>query len=439
MYASRSTHTPTHAGRMLRSALCLLAVFCAIVRAADAGPPQGALAWIVVEAQPPGPDAPRPAPPSAGFVETLVSAMLPARSPTADAVAAVIGHALSNRNRIEVVLLDFAADPGPKDGTAIMVRFALIVRVEGATSTAIRAVVSQSFPGSPLDASFFAVNGAPAWQTITIAEQPGAILLAVGRDALAAWDHAAAADTEPAWSMHEAALDSHQAGATAVAAAFIDANALRRAFPESFASGRLGRLAHAWGIPNARSLMLRAATLPRGDAPPALLLAAAFEARSRPPGAVVVEPIIGASWPGHAGELAPDDALWASAVPAAWSRAHEWAVRTWEASRDGWGTIEFDARRARWERQHMPRLQRLFGSTAPWAILAGNRAVIPLAPDAEPARVAADLATLLATFGDRATTDALEGSIRVGPAPGSTIRWSVRNDTNPAITFQLTN
>lgn len=433
MHANRTTHTSTHAGRAFRSALCVLAVMCAVVRAA-ADPPPDALAWVVVEARERGLATPSPV----TWIDALVHSTLPARVPASDAVVRVIGHALANGDRVEAVLLDLAARPGPKDGTAIVDRFSFVVRVEGGDAASLRAAVRHAFPGAPADASTFAADGAPAWQAIAVAEQPGAFLLGVGSDSLAAWDHAAASNAEPAWAAHRAALQSHAPGAATLAAAFIDANALRRAFPESFASGRLGRLAHAWGIANARSIMIRAAAQPRGDAPPALLIAAAFEARSRAPGTISIEPIVGASWPQGASELAPDTAPWASAIPAAWSRAHAWAARTWEASRDGWGMIEFDARRARWERQHMPRLQRLFAATGPWAIITGDRLAVPLAPDADPQRVAADLAALLSTFGDRATADSLEGAIRIGPAPGTTIRWTVSNDDNPALTFHLT-
>ncbi len=434
MHAKPTTHTATHAGRAFRSALCVLAVMCAVVRAA-AGPPPDALAWAVVEARQPGLETPGPE----TWIDALVHSTLPARTPVSDAVVRVVGHALASGNRVEAVLLDLAARPGPKDGTAIVDRFSLVVRVEGGDAASLRAAVRHAFPDAPADASTFAADGAPAWQALAVAERGGAFLLGVGSDALAAWDRAAASNAEPAWAAHRAALQSHAPGAATLAAAFIDANALRRAFPESFASGRLGRLAHAWGIPNARSLMIRAAIQPRDDTPPALLIAAAFEARSRPPGTISIEPIVGASWPQGASDLAPDTAPWASAIPSAWSRAYDWTLRSWEVSRDGWGIIEFDARRARWERRHMPRLQRLFGSTAPWAIITADRLVIPLAPDADPARVAADLAALLATFADRATADDLEGAIRLGPAPGATLRWSVRDDESPALTLQLTN
>ncbi|HRQ72168.1 MAG TPA: hypothetical protein PLU35_03980 [Phycisphaerales bacterium] len=442
MHANRTTRTSTHAGRAFRSALCVLAVMCAVVRAAAADPPVGALAWVAVEAKERGLERPRPemsGPRPGAWIDAIVHATLPARTPASDAVVGVVGRALAEGLRVEVVLLDFAAGPGPRDGTADVLRFSLVVRVEGGAFEALRGVVREAFPGAPAGASSFTADGAPAWQTVAFTEREGAFLLGVGVDALAAWERAAASGAEPAWAIHRAALGSHQAGAAAVASAFIDANALRRAFPESFASGRLGRVAHAWGIANARSLMVRAAASPRADAPPALLIDGAFEARSRPPGSVVVEPIVGASWPGGASALAGEGGAWASAVPAAWSRAHEWALRTWEASRDGWGTIEFDARRARWERQHVPRLQRLFGSTGPWAIVAGGRLVVPLGPDADPSRVAADLAALFATFGDRAAVsdDGLSGSIRVGPAPGAAARWSVRREPRSAVVVEF--
>ncbi len=434
MHAIAHTHNATHAGRLIRSALCVLAALCAVVRAAAADPPPGALAWVVVAPPERAPERQGATPPGEAWVGALVHAMLPARTPASDAVVGVVGRALSHGNRVEIVLLDFAARPGPKDGAAFVDRFALVVRVEGGDAASLRAEVRKAFPGAPVDAQTFAANGAPAWQTVALADQPDAFLLGVGPDALASWSRAASATAEPAWAVLRAALDAHQPGAPTVAAAYVDANALRRAFPESFASGRLGRVAHAWGLANARSVLIRAAAQPRPDGPPALLVAAAFEARSRPPGSVSVEPIIGASWPGGAAAFAGDGVPWASAIPAAWSRAHGWVVRSWEASRDGWG-----ARRARWERQHMPRLQRLFAATGPWAVIAGNRLVVPLAPDAEPARTAADLAAILATFGDRSTADTLEGSIRVGREPGATVHWRVRHDEEPSLIIELAN
>jgi len=438
MHANRTAHISSHAGRLIRSALCVLAVLCAVVRVAPPEPPPGALAWIVVEPRESGPEMRRAASPGEAWLGALVNVMLPARTPASDAVVRVVGHALVHGNRVEVVLLDFAARPGAKDGAANVDRFSLVVRVEGGEAASLRAAVQRSFPDAPADATAFAADGLPAWQTVVISDQPDAFLLGVGPDALASWSRAARATAEPAWAVHLAALDSHQSGAAPVAELFIDANALRRVFPESFASGRLGRVAHAWNAANARSLLVRAAAQPRPDGPPAMLIAAAFEARSKPPGSVSVEPIVGASWPGGAAAFAGDGVPWASAIPATWSRAHAWAARTWEASRDGWGVIEFDARRARWERQHMPRLQRLFAATGPWAVIAGDRLVVPLAPDADPQRVAADLAAILATFGDRATTDSLEGSIRIGGTSGATVRWTIRDDGTPSLTFQLT-
>ena len=439
MPANLTIGISTHAARAFRSALCVLAALCAIVHVAVAEPPPGALAWAVVEPRERGPEWRGRAVPGEARIDALVHAMLPARTPASGAVVRVVGHAITHGNRVEAVLLDFAAHPGPKDGTAIMDRFSFVVRVEGGDGASLRAVVREGFPDAPADASTFAADGAPAWQTIAISDQPGEFLLGVGPDALASWSRAAAATAEPAWAVHRAALDSHQAGASIVAAAFADANALRRAFPESFASGRLGRIAQAWGISNARSIMVRAAESPRTDAPPALLIAAAFEARSQPPGSVAVEPIVGPSWPGGAAALAGDGVRWASVVPGAWSRAYDWGVRTWEASCDGWGVIEFDARRARWERRHMPRLQRLFASTGSWAIITPNRFTVPLADNVDPAHVAADLAAILATFGERSTVAGLEGTIRIGSNPGATVRWTVRDDGTPALAFELTN
>ena len=102
----------------------------------------------------------------------------------------------------------------------------------------------------------FSRAGDPEWREISWCSTPTGLLVGMGHGSISRWLSTPpyAANQYPEWYAHRVSVTKARGPTNTVLEAMIDASALRRSLPEEFAFGRLGRLAEAWHLPNAREI-----------------------------------------------------------------------------------------------------------------------------------------------------------------------------------------
>ncbi|MFN0134138.1 MAG: hypothetical protein ACKVW3_16610 [Phycisphaerales bacterium] len=112
-----------------------------------------------------------------------------------------------------------------------------------------------TIPGA-VRAGTYSREGDPATRRIEWCSTSGAFIVGLGEGTLAAWVARGNARESGDWQRHRGQVLRGRPASVPVAEAFIDLNALRGAAPEEFAVGRVGKLAEAFRVANARSVMV---------------------------------------------------------------------------------------------------------------------------------------------------------------------------------------
>lgn len=299
-----------------------------------------------------------------------------------------------------------------------------------------------SLPGGRR-ATRFERDGEPPWRTIEWTSSDTSLLVALGRGTLEKWLGTPPAEARPpAPARTEVAYHRSQAArarprTVPILEFYLDLNALRRAAPDEFASGRLGRLASAWHLSNARGVMLHARiprpprpTKPGADepapappsGPPLIALELSYASRAEPPGTVRSIPISESAWPADADALPrPAAGSYIIVLRAAWPMWILTALDTYSAL----APAPASTKPERWFRRHGPALERAAAHAGPWVVISGGptpagqprpvAAAALLNPAAGKARIDADLRTIFASLGDEVRQTSGVWSLRLGP------------------------
>jgi hypothetical protein len=191
------------------------------------------------------------------------------------------------------------------------------------------------------------------------------LLVGFGRGAIGSFLAARDGDDDPAAAAYRAAIDGSRRAGDRFFEAFVNLDSLRADVPDEMGWGRCARLMNAWGVANARGLMVsgrlaNAAAASPQDGPRLLVLDLALDDRSEPFGAIRTESISGTAPP--AGLPMDPSAGYAIVLHPAWGDLLRRSVLTAEAL--AVTPTEAQARRA-WLRAHDGALQRLESKLGP--------------------------------------------------------------------------
>lgn len=220
-------------------------------------------------------------------------------------------------------------------------------------------------------------------RAVSWCSKPGSLVVGFGSGAIERWLGAPELAAQSEAKAERAQITSARAGGTPVFEAYVDLNALRRAAPEQFAYGRIGRLAGAWRLANARSFMASARLMPPAEGRPRLLgMDVAFASRAESPGVVHAMPVSDGSWPAEAGPV--DAAPYAAIVRADWVGWMTTSLDTWAAVSPGGGAPE-RAAAERWQRAHHAALERILGQAGARCVIRGGAGGLALEATLMPA------------------------------------------------------
>jgi hypothetical protein len=210
---------------------------------------------------------------------------------------------------------------------------------------------------------------------------------------------------------------------------FLDIDAVRRGFPDSFATGRLGPLFEAWGLSNGRNFMLHARRVeaadvevtglrvaPVYDGPPLIALDATWTARSATEHEVEQRPLALSNWPGREIRSEPPPGRYAIVAEVDWRRAVDGAIETYGRWRRDTDRAEFEDRRSAWMRDHRRVLDRMLRSMDDWLVVsdvpqppapvpAMTSVFVELRPAVSRVRFASDMEHVLSSIGGRTVYD----------------------------------
>lgn len=304
--------------------------------------------------------------------------------------------------------------------------------------------------------------GWPEWREVSWCSTEGSFVVGLGNDSLARWfraqDAREAVPNEPRpsgrgngdlspravndeWLAHERVVAEARPDGDIFLEAFINLNALRRAFPDAFPGGRLEQLLRSSNLANGRAFMLHARWIKPQDVkigriegqyngPPLIALDATWSARSEPPGSVRRMALTESDWPAEL-SMPPPPGGYIAVVPLDVDRWLARALDIYGATLETPAASRFTLRRRAWHSKHSAALGRVSGALGPWLVVSDYpKPPIPMLGAAtiyaelrrrEGGRsdtFTADLGALLEPFADHVTFDA-----------ASQI-WSLRADRN---------
>lgn len=300
--------------------------------------------------------------------------------------AAELGHAPHT-----VSLLEFRAHREP-DGSGMDIdtlRCVITLELRGRASVApllrsIRAlaVATSENDAGALEQSAIALPGGrpavlltstkwPPWMALSWTTTDELFTLGIGRGALEASLAPApgGADT-PAWVDHRAKVTQFRPPTSTFLELYADIEALRRAFPAAFASGRTPRMLGTLDLGEARSAMLHARfVLPEAEAPasPPMI---ALDWTSWDDWGVAWSPLSASRWPGDAPVgMAPPPGSSVLVARIDWRELFDDALNIYEATVPDTELAGFRASRRRWMDRNGPGVDELLGSLRPWLVL----------------------------------------------------------------------
>lgn len=266
-------------------------------------------------------------------------------------------------------------------------------------------------------------EGDAGWREVSWASLETSLLVGFGAGSLERWIAASAA-TDPLraeWLLHRSAALGRAGAMEPMAEVFVDLGGLRRTSPEAFVAGPWRELAEAWGVPNARSvLVLAGRQAGAGAASGGVRIEVCWSSRAEPPGVSRGLTLAQPGLPLSAGALGPE--AWAMTLRADWGGMIAMGVDSWSALTSGRARRTLEADRQTYERTRGASLRRTLGRLGDTVAIGGDAARVvarwPLreaasTPEARRALVS-DLRQAMQIAGEWVSFD-----------PGAT-RWVVR-------------
>jgi hypothetical protein len=340
----------------------------------------------------------------------------------AGGIGALLSPGVLGRSPYRVCLMEIEAEPVPgkpgPDQAARLKRVAAVLEVRraGPHDSLVESVRagpaagleerSIDLPGGVKGVAARTAKG-DACAEVSWCSVPGSFLVGFGEGALARWFEASPMGdkAEPVIARDHIAKRRTDSGQTFEAG--VDLNALRRAMPEQFVFGRIGRLAEAWHLSNARIVMVSARTMPVAEGGPRLLAVdVAWSARSEVPGTVHSAAVTEGAWPADLGVASP--APYVAVLRSDWDEWVGLALETWKALSPK-GGVEVNAAQQRWLRKHRAALDRLAAQSGRWIVLRSGAEGVAvdasLQLSGKPERFEGDLREVFGTLDDAVHLD----------------------------------
>jgi hypothetical protein len=414
--------------------------------------PDGSIAWLAADTRALGPaldDANQTLALSA--LRSLLESSWDIDGDAPALPSALLSASVLDGAPFRMCLLDLAAAPGRPDRLVRLEQLRAVLEVRAPAEgherfiAAIRGALDQDRRGARRGvgteralalagdrrATAFAREGDPDWRQVAWLSTPNAFYLGLGAGSLDRWFAAPTRGAAAEWALHRKSIGERRGRTEPVVEAYIDLNALRIAAPEEVGLGRLGRLAAAWQVANARTVMFsvriarpaapKPGETPPPPGPPLLLLDASSSSRAEKPGTVHSIGLSEAAWPKDAAGLEKPTGGYAVLLKPEWEPWVTIGLDTSAALRPE-GSVDPAAAQLRWMRGHRDALERMLGRAGEWCLITG-----PAGPET---------VALTATLKPAGPKDRLDADCReIFPTLDDRIKW---DQTAKAWVFRIT-
>lgn len=269
-------------------------------------------------------------------------------------------------------------------------------------------------PGGLAGVAFADVRWEP-WAEVSWVSTDDAFVVGLGRGALERWLEKRPGEA-PAWADHRAAVDGSRPEGRAVASAWMDLRAMRRAFPDAFVAGRARRLLARLDLDRAGEVMVHARLTPSANSPPLL----AIDATVRAMNVDLLErrALTAHAWPEGALDQPPPGSSAAIVAPIEPAAFLELCLDLVIACTRDNDMDEMVTRIEGWKAQHAERIGRVTGAMRPFLVIADDPA--PVLPIPGAATLILELARGADTGAMREDVDALTAGLgeRIVESPG---------------------